>query len=84
MNWDQIREQWEYWKPALRDQWQELTSDDLEEIYGCREILEAKLHQRYGIAMRDVAPKVDYWLGKLEGAPRCVPQKVAGTEAGGR
>jgi uncharacterized protein YjbJ (UPF0337 family) len=62
MTWDQIEKQWEQWKLAAKEQWSELTDDDLNVIGGHRETLVGKLQQRYGIAAEQAARRVDYWL----------------------
>jgi uncharacterized protein YjbJ (UPF0337 family) len=66
MIFEQIGQHWDRWKYAAKEQWLELTTDDLEAIAGRREALESKLQLRYGITANQAAQRVGYWLRVLE------------------
>lgn len=48
MNWDSIEGSWKTAKGKVREQWGELTDDDLDVIAGKRDQLVGKLQTRYG------------------------------------
>ena len=64
MDWNRIEGNWKQLKGKIREQWGNLTEDDLEKIAGKREQLEGKIQERYGIS-KDVAhQKVEDWVKK--------------------
>jgi uncharacterized protein YjbJ (UPF0337 family) len=65
MNDDFLKGKWNEFKGRLREQWAELTDDDVEEINGNREQLQGKLQQRYGLAKDRAAEEVNTWLEGL-------------------
>lgn len=58
MNQDRIEGSWRQIKGRLREQWGELTNDDVDIAAGHREYLIGKLQERYGIARDEAAEKV--------------------------
>lgn len=48
MNWDRAEGNWKQLKGKIKEQWGELTDDDLLSINGSRERLMGKLQERYG------------------------------------
>jgi uncharacterized protein YjbJ (UPF0337 family) len=66
MNWDQIKADWKDFKGKARIAWGKLTNDDLEQIRGNREQLEAAVQRRYGIAKEDAQRQVSEWTQKLK------------------
>lgn len=66
MNWDQIKAQWKDVKGKARVQWGKLTDDELAQIRGNREQLEAALQKRYGVAKEEARRQVDEWTAKLK------------------
>jgi uncharacterized protein YjbJ (UPF0337 family) len=65
MNDDFLKGKWNEFKGRVREQWAELTDDDVEEINGNREQLHGKLQQRYGLAKDRAAEEVNTWLEGL-------------------
>lgn len=64
MDWNRIEGNWKQLKGKVKEQWANLTDDDLDKIAGKREQLEGKIQERYGIE-KDVARKnVDDWISK--------------------
>lgn len=53
MNWDQIEGNWKQFKGRVRQQWADLTDDDLDRVAGKREELLGRIQERYGIAKED-------------------------------
>jgi uncharacterized protein YjbJ (UPF0337 family) len=66
MNWEQIKANWLDIKGRARVAWGKLTDDDLEQIRGNREQLEAAVQKRYGVAKEDAQRQVTEWTQKLK------------------
>ena len=56
MNWDEIKGNWLTFRGKVKEQWGQLTDDDLDIIDGKRDQLIGKLQARYGYA-RDRAER---------------------------
>ncbi len=61
MNWERIEGHWKQLKGKVREQWGELTDDDLDVIAGRREQLAGKIQERYGIAKEEAEDRVRRW-----------------------
>ena len=59
MNWDVIQGKWREFKGQVKQQWAELTNDDLDQIDGRREELVGRLQQRYGYAKEEAEREVE-------------------------
>ena len=59
MNWDIIQGKWDQLKGSAKQQWGELTDDELNQINGDRDKLAGKLQERYGWAKTDVDEKMN-------------------------
>lgn len=66
MNWDQIKADWKDIKGRARIVWGKLTDDDLEQIRGNKEQLEAAVQKRYGVAKDEAQRQVAEWTQKLK------------------
>ena len=64
MDWNRIEGNWKQFKGKVKEQWGQLTDDDLDKIDGRREQLEGKLQERYGKARDDIRTEVDRWLDR--------------------
>jgi uncharacterized protein YjbJ (UPF0337 family) len=64
MDWNIIEGNWEQLKGRIKEQWGQLTDDDLDKIAGKREQLEGKLQERYGLTKAIVRQNVDDWMKK--------------------
>ena len=64
MNWDTIKGDWKQFSGKVKEQWGNLTDDDLTKINGQREQLEGKLQERYGYAKERAKKEVDDWTSK--------------------
>jgi uncharacterized protein YjbJ (UPF0337 family) len=62
MDWNRVEGNWKQFKGKIREQWGNLTDDDLDQINGRREQLEGKIQQRYGYAKDQVRKDVDDWI----------------------
>jgi uncharacterized protein YjbJ (UPF0337 family) len=59
MNWDQIAGNWKQMKGQIREQWGELTDDELEAVRGRRDQFEGLLQRKFGMAKEEVKRQID-------------------------
>jgi uncharacterized protein YjbJ (UPF0337 family) len=62
MDWDRIEGNWKQVKGKIKEQWGNLTDDDINTIAGKRDQLEGKIQERYGKSKDAVRQDVDTWL----------------------
>mgnify|MGYP001414952281 CR=1 FL=1 len=65
MNWDQIEGKWTQFKGKAKEQWGELTNDDLDVVAGKRDQLAGKIQEKYGIAKEEAERQLDDWSRRL-------------------
>lgn len=53
MNWDIMKGEWKQLRGKIKEQWGELTDDDLDRIEGKRDQLLGAVQKRYGIAREE-------------------------------
>jgi uncharacterized protein YjbJ (UPF0337 family) len=64
MDWNRIEGNWKQFKGKIKEQWGQLTDDDLDKIAGRREQFEGKIQERYGISKDAAKKEVDDWMTK--------------------
>lgn len=64
MDWNRVEGNWKQFKGKIKEQWGDLTDDDLDRIAGKRDQLEGKIQERYGIEKDRVRRDVDAWYGR--------------------
>ena len=64
MDWNRVEGNWKQFKGKVKEQWGDLTDDDLDRIAGKRDQLEGKIQERYGIEKDRVRRDVDAWYGR--------------------
>lgn len=62
MNWDQIEGNWKQFKGRVREQWGDLSDDEVDRVAGRRENLEGLIQERYGKSREEAKRAVDDWL----------------------
>ena len=62
MNRDTLKGQWMQLKGKVRQQWGELTDDDLDKAQGNAEILIGKIQERYGRSREEAEREFDRWF----------------------
>ena len=62
VDWNRVEGNWKQFKGRVKEQWGNLTDDDLDVIAGRRDQLEGKLQERYGYARDQVRKDVDDWF----------------------
>ena len=66
MNWDQVEGKWMQYKGKVKEQWGDLTDDDLDVIAGKRDQLVGKVQERYGIAKEAAEEQVKQFEQKSD------------------
>lgn len=61
MNWDRIQGNWKQFKGVVKEQWGELTDDELEVIAGHKDQLAGKLQEHYGLSREEAERQVSDW-----------------------
>ena len=64
MNWERIEGSWKQLRGRVREQWGELTDDDIDVVNGRRDQLLGKLEERYGIAKDEAERQLASWERK--------------------
>ena len=59
MNWDVIRGNWNQVKGKAREEWGDLTDNEIEEMRGERDQVVGKLQERYGWARDEAERRAD-------------------------
>ena len=65
MDWDRIEGNWKQFSGKVKEQWGQLTDDELDQVQGKREQLEGKIQERYGYAKDQTRKEVDAWLKRM-------------------
>lgn len=65
MNWDRIEGNWKQFSGKIKQNWADLTDDDIAQANGKREELEGRLQARYGYAEDKAKAEVDVWLNSV-------------------
>lgn len=65
MNWDQIKGKWTQFRGQAKEQWGNLTDDDLDRVNGQQDQLVGRVQERYGIAREEAQRQVDDWSRRL-------------------
>ncbi|MBQ0717747.1 MULTISPECIES: CsbD family protein [Sulfitobacter] len=64
MNWDTIKGNWSQMTGKVKEEWGDLTDDDLTEAAGERDQLVGKIQARYGVAKDEAERQVDGFVAK--------------------
>ena len=65
MNWDQVGGKWMQLKGKAREQWGDLTDDDLDCIAGQKDQLVGVIQEKYGKTKEDAESEVDEWASRV-------------------
>ena len=68
MNWDRIQGNWKQVIGHAKEQWGELTDDDLDVVAGRRDQLAGKIQEHYGVAKDEAERQVAEWERKATDA----------------
>ncbi len=59
MNWDRIEGNWKQLKGIVKEQWGDLTDDEIDVIGGKRDQLVGRIQEQYGISQDEAEDQVD-------------------------
>ncbi|MTH78458.1 CsbD family protein [Paracoccus aestuariivivens] len=59
MNWDIVEGKWNQIKGSVKEQWGDLTDDELTEIAGKKDKLAGKLQEKYGWTKEEAEKRMD-------------------------
>ena len=62
MNRDTLKGQWMQLKGKVREQWGQLTDDEVDQVQGNAEMLIGRIQERYGRSREEAEGEVDRWL----------------------
>jgi uncharacterized protein YjbJ (UPF0337 family) len=62
MDWNRIEGNWKQFKGKIKEQWGQLTDDDIDKINGQREQFEGKIQERYGMTKDAARKELDDWM----------------------
>lgn len=65
MNWDRIEGNWKQFSGKVKQQWSNLTDDEIGKLSGKREELEGALQAKYGYSKDQTKTEIDSWLQRL-------------------
>ena len=64
--WDKAEGNWDQFSGSAKEQWGELTDDEVTEAAGNREQLVGKIQEKYGIAKNAAEDQVDEWVAAFD------------------
>jgi uncharacterized protein YjbJ (UPF0337 family) len=65
MNWDTVKGNWKQMTGKVKEEWGELTDDEITEAEGDRDKLVGKVQAKYGIAKEEAEKQVDSFAAKV-------------------
>jgi uncharacterized protein YjbJ (UPF0337 family) len=65
MNWDRIEGNWKQMKGKVKEQWGNLTDDQIDVIAGKRDQLVGKIQEQYGISKDEAEKQVDRFRNSI-------------------
>lgn len=65
MDWDRIEGNWKQFTGKVKEQWGQLTDDEIDQIAGKREQLEGRVQAAYGRSKDQARKEVDDWLNSI-------------------
>ncbi|ETA52544.1 CsbD family protein [Ponticoccus alexandrii] len=69
MNWDQIQGKWTQFKGKAREEWGELTDNEIQEAKGEREQMLGLIQEKYGRTREEAERELSRWQTKLGDDP---------------
>ncbi|MEH6644662.1 CsbD family protein [Sulfitobacter sp.] len=65
MNWDTIKGNWTQMTGKIKEEWGDLTDDEITEAEGDRDQLVGKIQAKYGIAKEEAEKQVNSFAAKV-------------------
>lgn len=64
MNWDRIEGNWKQFTGKVKEEWGDLTDDDVAKANGNREQLAGRIQERYGCTKDEAERQIDQFASK--------------------
>ncbi|MFD2740905.1 CsbD family protein [Sulfitobacter aestuarii] len=64
MNWDRIEGNWKQFTGKVKEQWGDLTDDEVAQLNGNREQLAGKIQERYGCEKDEAERQIDEFAAR--------------------
>lgn len=64
MNWDIVKGNWKQLKGKAREEWGDLTDNELEEMAGQKDQMVGKLQEKYGWTREEAQRRADDWASR--------------------
>ena len=61
MDWNRVEGNWKQFNGKVKEQWGDLTDDEIAQINGKRDQLAGKIQERYGVARDEAERQIDEW-----------------------
>ena len=65
MDWDRIEGNWKQFEGKVKEQWGDLTADEIDVINGRRDQLAGTIQEAYGISKEEAERQVQEWESDL-------------------
>ncbi|MBB3993305.1 uncharacterized protein YjbJ (UPF0337 family) [Sulfitobacter undariae] len=65
MNWDTVKGNWKQMTGKVKEEWGDLTDNEITEAEGDRDQLVGKIQAKYGIAKEEAEKQVDNFAAKV-------------------
>lgn len=65
MNWNEIKADWKRYKVNIREQWGNLSEEELDEINGDQHSFEKKIQERYRLTPEQVREQINEWYQRI-------------------
>jgi uncharacterized protein YjbJ (UPF0337 family) len=62
MDWNRIEGNWKQFKGKIKEQWGQLTDNDIDKINSQREQFVGKIQERYGMTKDAARKEIDDWM----------------------
>jgi uncharacterized protein YjbJ (UPF0337 family) len=69
MNEDILKGKWKQLKGKVKEQWGDLTDDEIDMVEGRKDILIGKLQERYGMSKAEASRQADNWWMQYVATP---------------
>ena len=69
MNEDILKGKWKQLKGKIKEQWGELTDDEIDMFEGRKDVLIGKLQERYGMSKDEASRQADNWWARYVDRP---------------
>jgi len=64
--WDRVAGNWKQFVGQVKQQWGDLTDDEIMQLNGKRDELAGKIQERYGVAREEANRQIDDWASRLK------------------